>query len=229
MVRLFFLVLIITPFFTSCSKRQNIVEKEENYECIQGINLMPMYGHVKKCKEQIESDKNFLQLCEQQFGNLKKASAVHVDMGWHYFKNGDTETAMKRFNQAWLLDSLNSNVYWGFGVIEGKLERIDESIKLLNRSVKLNPENALVWQSLAVMNGEKYKQENDFQCLETMVEHLKKSIALSFQHEESYRLLTVAYCDLSQQDSAFKYMQITDQMNPKLIDADLRKKISRMR
>ncbi len=48
---------------------------------------------------------------------------------------------MMRFNQAWLLDSLNADIYWGFyGNLLGRGKF--KSIPLFDRSIKINPSNA---------------------------------------------------------------------------------------
>tara|TARA_R110000868_G_scaffold295250_4_gene555681 strand:- start:1093 stop:1434 length:342 start_codon:yes stop_codon:yes gene_type:complete len=89
-------------------------------DCPQGINLLPMYGEVKKCEQQIISDDEFILESEKQFKNRKKAAEYYVSQGWEYFYKDDNDTSMKRFNQAWLLDKTNAQVYWGFGNLLGK-------------------------------------------------------------------------------------------------------------
>ena len=60
---------------------------------------------------------------EKTFGDHKKASEYYVSKGWEYFYDNDDETSMKRFNQAWLLDNTNSQIYWGFGNLLGKSKK----------------------------------------------------------------------------------------------------------
>jgi tetratricopeptide (TPR) repeat protein len=108
-------------------------------DCPKDINTLPMYGHVKKCKEQLDSDKDFLTQCDKEFKNRKEAAQFHVDKGWEYFYKNQFETAMKRFNQAWLLDSLNADIFWGYGNILGMKNRdFKQSLVFLEQSLKIN-------------------------------------------------------------------------------------------
>lgn len=79
-------------------------------------NLKPMYGDkCVKTGSLKKSDAKFIKSELKRYGTPDSASNVYVAMGWSHFYRKDPETAMKRFNQAWLLDRENPNVYFGFG------------------------------------------------------------------------------------------------------------------
>ena len=118
-------------------------------DCPQGINLLPMYGKVKKCKAQIEADSVFLKTCDNTYPDRKQAAKYLVSRGWGYFYKNKLDTAMFRFNQAWLLDSLNADTYWGMGNIEGLKKHYNESIPLFNHAIKLNPGNEKLYEGAA--------------------------------------------------------------------------------
>ena len=83
----------------------------------EAINLRPEYGNVRKTDEQIADDNKLIEYEVKELGTRHKASEALVQLGFRYLYNGDVETAMKRFNQAWLLDPKNENAYWGFGAV----------------------------------------------------------------------------------------------------------------
>ncbi len=56
-------------------------------------------------------------------------------LGWKYFYNGDPDTAMKRFNQAWMFDRKNPEAFWGFGVIMGQRATQSDPEKNLRESI----------------------------------------------------------------------------------------------
>jgi len=97
-----------------------------------------MFGSVKKCVHQIEADKEFFANCDKVFKSRSESIAYHIQRGWEFFYKGQFDIAMKRFNQAWLLDSTNAGVYWGFGSILGKQEKYQESLIYFNKSLKLD-------------------------------------------------------------------------------------------
>ncbi len=93
-----------------------------------------MYGEVKKCPEQIEIDNDFLADCDKQFKNRKSAAEYYIQSAWDFFYKNDNVTSMKRFNQAWLLDKQNADIYWGFGNLLGKNGGYEKSIKFFELS-----------------------------------------------------------------------------------------------
>ncbi|MBE2179050.1 MAG: hypothetical protein IAE97_01065 [Chthoniobacterales bacterium] len=108
----------------------------EDYE----MNELPMYGgeHIPE----VEQDK----------ANSRAAS----ELGWKHLAKGDLSTAMKRFNQAWMLDRKNPEAFWGFGIVMGRRaagsdteENLEESIRLLTKARELNPANGRITGDLA--------------------------------------------------------------------------------
>ena len=76
-----------------------------------------MYGNISKDAHLKEIDNKFINSVVEQFGSREIASKEHVKFAWYYYQNGDLKTAMKRFNQAWLLDPNNEEVFFGFGLL----------------------------------------------------------------------------------------------------------------
>lgn len=199
--------------FLNCSSKQ---------DCPEGINLLPMYGEVKKCKEQIENDNQFLSECDKQFKNRKEAAEKYVEKAWGYFYNSDPETSMKRFNQAWLLDKNNAEVYWGFGNLIGMKQDFKQSTLLLEKSIKLNPKNAKVFESNATSYGNLFLKTKNIEYLNSTIENLKSAIKLEPKNAKYYGSLTSAYAYFTQKDSLRKYLKITDKLDSKMVDPQVR-------
>jgi tetratricopeptide (TPR) repeat protein len=93
---------------------------------------LPMYGQpgiprpedLKKIDEALIRDATF------KFGNRQAASRALVAQGWENIKKGMLDIAMRRFNEAWLLNPKNYQAFWGFGAVlsaQGKLaEALDQ-------------------------------------------------------------------------------------------------------
>ena len=101
-----------------------------------------MYGLEKKCSEQLQMDNDFRKECDLTFENRKKAAIHHIDLAWGYFYANHLDSSMMRFNQAWLLDSLNSDVYWGYGNLLGRQQKFEESLDYFDKSLEINPNNS---------------------------------------------------------------------------------------
>ena len=105
------------------------------------INLLPLYGGLEKSRALKKADAKFLAFCDQNFPSRKEAAAHHAKRGWEFFYANDFSTAIKRFNQAWLLDSTNASAYWGFGVIEGQRQHNSDALRYFQNSLRLDPTN----------------------------------------------------------------------------------------
>lgn len=182
-----------------------------------------MFGGQTKCKEQLNEDKKFISECEAQFKDRKIAAKYHIDKGWEYFYRSDYETSMKRFNQAWLLDSLNADVYWGFGDLLGTKHQFRESLLLFEKSTKLNPQNPKVYESIAISYGQLFFETKDVVLLNKAIDNLKTAIQLNPKSASALGQLTNAYSYFSQKDSARKYLALTDKLDPKAVNPAVRK------
>lgn len=56
--------------------------------------------------------------------------------GWKAYYQGDFRTAIKRFNQGWMFDRENPEVYWGFGLIMGQRASQEDPEKSLKKSIR---------------------------------------------------------------------------------------------
>lgn len=81
------------------------------------ISLIPEYGGFQKTPEQIKADERFVNTVMNEFKDKRSASNEMIASGNQYYQKEDLDTAMRRYNQAWLLDETNPEVYIGFGNI----------------------------------------------------------------------------------------------------------------
>ena len=56
-------------------------------------------------------------------------SQTASDRGWSYAYQGRFDDAMRRFNQAWLLDPNNARALWGMGIVQFERARADSATK----------------------------------------------------------------------------------------------------
>jgi tetratricopeptide (TPR) repeat protein len=207
-------VLFSTILLLNCSAKK---------DCLEGINLLPMYGEVKKCQEQTKIDAQFLADCDKQFKNRNEAAQSYIGKAWEGFYNNDPDISMKRFNQAWLLDKNNPEIYWGFGNLMGIKHELKKSISLFEKSIKLEPHNSKVYESMATSYGQLFFETKNVEYLDLTVKNLKTAINLDPNNAKIYGSLTSAYAYYIQKDSLRKYIKITDKLDPKIINSEVRK------
>ncbi|OGX88194.1 tetratricopeptide repeat protein [Hymenobacter glacialis] len=194
--------------------------------CPEGINLLPMYARAQKCPEQVQADKEFLAECDEQFPNRVLASQHHANKGWEYFEQRQIDPAIKRFNQAWLLDSTNAVVYWGFASVLGRRQQYRASVSLFKKSLAMNPKEANAWRDMAVSYGQMFFQTKDIALLHKSIDALKTCVKLDPQNALGYGGLVGAYAYFVQKDSARKYLAIADRLNPSAVNPEVRKTVT---
>jgi tetratricopeptide (TPR) repeat protein len=101
----------------------------------QDINLQPKYGSVLKNDAQKAADTKFLASIDDYYkGNRKKAAEDVSSRGWQFLRQGNIPDAMRRFNQAWLLDNANGSAIWGMAAVQASAGKIAESLKLFGEA-----------------------------------------------------------------------------------------------
>jgi len=106
------------------------------------INELPMFGHIQKTATQQESDKRFLAQMTKD-GRSPEAAADYVArVGWSAFNQGDRSLAIKRFNQAWLLNPKNQFALWGFAAICVDRGQVEEAVRYYRMAIDSGPENS---------------------------------------------------------------------------------------
>lgn len=82
-----------------------------------------MYGGIDKTDEMIRADRTFLQRVRKMGYSRTQGAYKSVALGFRYLMKGDLAMAMKRFNQAWLLDPSVGDAYHGFAVATVERDR----------------------------------------------------------------------------------------------------------
>jgi tetratricopeptide (TPR) repeat protein len=98
----------------------------------QDISLLPKYGYLPKNAIQQEADKKFISTIDERYKGDRKKAAAEVSMrGWQLLRQSNFDDAMRRFNQAWLLDSTNGNALWGMAALQtNKRGKATDALKL---------------------------------------------------------------------------------------------------
>jgi len=102
-----------------------------NLACANDRNLLPKYGGLPETAIEKEINAKFISGMDEDYhGDRKKASMDMAMRGWQYLAAGDLDDAMRRFNQAWLLNRQNGTALWGMAAIQASSGKYDDSLKL---------------------------------------------------------------------------------------------------
>jgi tetratricopeptide (TPR) repeat protein len=188
----YFLILIAVLFGQS-SFAQQMSYQEWQEEAKTNIRLLPEYGHVTKMPEQITADAELIRTEVEQYGSHRKASDVLVNFGFNNMYARDLKSAMYRFNQAWLLDPTNENVYWGFGAIYFSFNDTNEALKQYAKGLAINPNSSNILTDKATIYMSKFANDGKQDYLNKAIEIFNKSYAIDPLNQNTLFKLSAAY------------------------------------
>ena len=104
-------------------------------------NELPMFGGFEKTAWQQQADDEFLAKMIPHYGGDRAAGAERfAQMGWNLYYQGNKTSAIKRFNQAWLLDADNQAALWGFAAISRERGKFDDALRFYEMALESGPE-----------------------------------------------------------------------------------------
>lgn len=78
---------------------------------------VPMYGDVNRAAKLNEKDAAFIASLEKSGKKRQDVAKEVLAAAWAHFRKTEYAQAIRRFNQAWLLDPENGDCYHGFALI----------------------------------------------------------------------------------------------------------------
>lgn len=205
---LFISLLSITVF------GQQLTSKEWNEESKTNIRLLPKYGLITKTEAQKQSDELFITetMKQEQFKGDQSAASGHlIELGFKYLYRGDIKTAMYRFNQAYLLDSLNTDIYWGYGAVYMTIGEYDKAKNQYQEGLSKNPKNPHLLTDLGTYYMAQYNilnsmnEKNANQNLDLAIANLTRSYQLDSKDQNTSFKLSICYFLQGDCEDAWRY------------------------
>ncbi len=105
------------------------------------IDQVPMYGGTDRnaYPDLKEGDAKLIQDTTNHYGSRENASMAFVNTAFNYYKAGNLDYAMRRFNQAWLINPDNPEVFWGFASVLHDQGKYCEALRLLEKGLSKGP------------------------------------------------------------------------------------------
>jgi tetratricopeptide (TPR) repeat protein len=120
---------------------------------------LPMYGQpgIVRPDDLKKADAAFARQATTKYGSPGAASRVWASQGWSSMRDGKPDLALEQFNRAWLLNSKNYQVFWGFGAVlseQGKLEAAVEQLTVANQLIDEAAEKVALLSDLGSVYSE---------------------------------------------------------------------------
>ncbi len=127
------------------------------------INERPMYGLEEKTEQQRHADDEYVRMMTRGGRSRQEAADVAAKNAWNVFYGGDKAVAIRRFNQAWLLDPNNQLALWGFAVTSIDRGDWDAALRYYRMALESGPPNPRLQRDyeLALRQTEKLGNDGD--------------------------------------------------------------------
>ncbi len=211
------LLLIILFFLISSQSFGQWTYEKWVTEAKTNIRLRPKYGLVEKTREQKKVDQEFIASTmnnEKLHGDRTLASNQMIELGFQYLSKGDLKTAMYRFNQAYLLDSANTDIYWGYGAIYMTLFNLEMAREQYEEGLKQNAENIRLLTNygtyffMKYFDGDHSKDKNGKDNLDRAIEILLSSYRIDPKNQNTLFKLSVCYLNRNDCENARKFYNL---------------------
>lgn len=128
--------VLIIGAFSSCAFQQRL----------NTVDTLPMYGQpsIPRSAIQQQDDQKFIMEAAVSYGSREEASKAWHKKGEVFmqqyaqnFNQSNLDYAMKRYNQAWILDPNNYQPYWGFARVLIEKSQSGQAIEYFERAKTL--------------------------------------------------------------------------------------------
>jgi cytochrome c-type biogenesis protein CcmH/NrfG len=199
-----FAVALLYVSALPCSAQQ-LTYSEWQKEVQSDVRLLPKYGGIAKTAEQLESDSIFIKTALKELENPRKASDYMVKLGFDFLAKGDPKQASYRFNQAWLLDPKNENVFWGFGGIYFLFNDHEKALEQYTEGLVLNPKSAPIMTDMAAIGMARYQTNKVESELTASINLLKLAYEIDPTYQTMLAKLAICYYLTNDCTNAIKY------------------------
>ena len=210
-------LILVFILLTSFVYGQQISYSEWKNATKTEIRLLPKYGNAIKTKEQKKADQELIDTYLTQQGTHRKASEVLVRLGFNYLYKGDLKTAMFRFNQAWLLDPTNEDVFWGFGAIYSTFGDFQKALIQYEEGLRVNPKSTNILTDKASVFMNKYAAEGNEKDFTLAIKLFKQSYLINPKYANTLFKLSTSYFFKKDCVNAWKYYNECKNLGSKLI------------
>lgn len=183
--------------------------EEWDKESLTNKRLLPRYGHLPKSEAEIQTDSSFIKqiMSQTQFRTRREASNHLIKLGFNYYYRDDLKTAMYRFNQAYLLDSTNSDDYWGYGAVYMRFGMLGLAANQYEAGLKIDSTNSRLWTDYATMRLAQYYRLDYEEGLDTAIIYLHKSYSINPKDVNTVYKLAICYWNKNKCNEALKYYE----------------------
>lgn len=203
--------------FSACTSQNAVTENKQSPKpTLSMADVLPAKSPATALEKQRQ--KQFLDKNIKRFKSRKAASAYYVLEAKRTFNEAKLDSAAHLFGRAWLMDSTNNEVYWGYGLVYGQQREYDKALYILYRALDRDQHNPRLLTDLATSHlGRFYAESNPEDLLQS-----RKLLELAVRHSpdraDAYYKLAVSHYYLQDYGKAWEYLHKSISKDSELAD-----------
>ena len=133
--------------------------------------------------------------------DVKNRAKGAVELGWSYFSKGDANTALKRFNQALILDPDFAPAYFGIAYVYSVQNNLDLAIQNYRKSIEKDPTFSHSYSNLglALLYSGKPKEA---------LPNLKRALDVDPKNTDAHVNIALYYFDTRDYSLSWKHIHL---------------------
>jgi Tfp pilus assembly protein PilF len=148
----------------------------------------------------------FLQENAARFKSRELASAYYVLQAKRNLSEGKLDSASHLFGSAFLMDSTNSDIYWGYGMVYGQQQLYDEALFVLYHALGKDKNNPRLLNDIATSHLNRFYITSNPEDLLQSRKLLEQAVQLAPDEADAYYKLAINSYYLQEYGSAWEYL-----------------------
>lgn len=166
-----------------------------------------------------QRQKKALDTDAKRFKSRKAASAYYVLQAKRTFNEQKLDSASQFFGRAWLMDSTNNEVYWGYGLVYGQQKAYDKALFALYHALEKEQHNPRLLTDLATSHLGRFYAESNPEDLVQSRKLLESAVRYSPDAADAYYKLAISYYYLQEYGKAWSYLHQSISKDKGIADA----------
>ncbi|WP_439883094.1 tetratricopeptide repeat protein [Pontibacter sp. MBLB2868] len=203
---------------SACNSQNAITENHHSPEkpILTLADVVPV--KQPKTKEQKARQQKFIKEDTKRFKNRKLAGEYYVLQAQRNFNANKIDSAAFLFGRAWLMDSTNNDVFWGYGKVYGQQKKYDKALFILYRALEKDDKNPRLLTDVATSHLNRFYETSSPEDLMQSKKLLEKALKLSSDKADAYYKLAITSYYLSDYGQAWNYLHKSVQKQKDIAD-----------
>jgi tetratricopeptide (TPR) repeat protein len=198
--------MVMTSSISACNT-QNALQENSQWPRRMKITMADVVAVSKpKTTKERQQQERFIKTNIKRYKSRSTAGAYYVAQAKRTFNEEKTDSSKYLFSRAWLLDSTNTDILWGYGLIYGKQKQYDKALFVLYKALEQDKQNPRLLVDIATSHlGRFYLESNPKDLLQSK-KLLEKAVKLSPDQADAYYKLAISNYYLRDYSKAWDYL-----------------------